>query len=208
LFERNRETGIWAGATGTTLELTDVVVRDTRSQEGDGLWGRGLEVTWGARAEVHRALFERNGEFGVFAGMDAWLALTDLVVRATREAECGRTTCLGEAAGTGLYSGCGAHLEARRFAVSDSVLCGVQLAHGSYLEDTEDEDSIVRCDVGGTMDLHEGVVSHNPIAVNVQTEGFDIYRLADRVIYRDNGINLDMAELPVPSLGIPFGDEP
>jgi hypothetical protein len=59
---------------------------------------------------------------------------------------------------------------------------------------------------GGTMDLHEGEVSNNPIGANVQTEGFDINRLMDRVVFRDNERDLDMTELPVPEMGNPLGD--
>ena len=50
----------------------------------------------------------------------------------------------------------------------------------------------------GVMDLHEGQVLRNAIGVNVQTEGFDIERLTDRVIYHENDRNLDSEELPIP----------
>ena len=60
-----------------------------------------------------------------------------------------------------------------------------------------------RCGVqlvrGGTVDLREGAVSHNPIGVNVQTEGVDLSRLQDQADYVDNGINLDSSLLPVPA---------
>ena len=52
------------------------------------------------------------------------------------------------------------------------------------------------------MDLHNGVVSYNPIGMNIETEDFDIYRLMDEVLYIDNEVNLDARELPVPEAGI------
>jgi len=56
------------------------------------------------------------------------------------------------------------------------------------------------------MDLHDGVVSYNRIGANVQTGGFDIERLMDRVIYIDNDRNLDMSDLPVPDMEDPLAD--
>ena len=57
---------------------------------------------------------------------------------------------------------------------------------------------------GGSADLHEGFVTSNVIGVNVQSAGFDIARLTDRVGYRDNDRNLDTDELPIPDI---WGDE-
>ena len=52
--------------------------------------------------------------------------------------------------------------------------------------------------LGGTVSLQDGEVSRNPVGANVQTEGFDLSRLQDRVLYVDNGINLDSSQMPVP----------
>ena len=51
------------------------------------------------------------------------------------------------------------------------------------------------------MDLHDGAVSQNLIGVNIQTEGFDIDNLMDKVLYVDNETNLYAKELPVPEVG-------
>jgi len=66
-------------------------------------------------------------------------------------------------------------------------LCGVQLASE------------------GTIDLHDGVVSGNQVGANVQTAGFDVSRLGDNVVFRDNVTSLDSADLPLPT---PAGDVP
>ena len=73
----------------------------------------------------------------------------------------------------------------RRFAVSHAVQVGVQIADR------------------GTVDLHQGEVSHNPVGANVQTVGFDLTRLADAVLYTDNGQNLDTSGLPIADPVVP-----
>jgi len=73
-----------------------------------------------------------------------------------------------------------ATVTATRFRVSASGVCGVQLARGGFI------------------DLHDGEVSRNPVGANVQTVGFDVARLQDRVLYRDNEQTLDTAGLLVP----------
>jgi hypothetical protein len=56
------------------------------------------------------------------------------------------------------------------------------------------------------MDLHEGEIAWNGVCgANVQTEGFDLDRLLDNVLFHDNaGTNVDMGELPVPEVGTPI----
>ena len=67
-----------------------------------------------------------------------------------------------------------------RFRIDGNALIGIQVA------------------LDGAIDLTDGVVSDNPIGANVQVAGFDLERLRDRVEYRDNGINLETAELAIP----------
>lgn len=58
---------------------------------------------------------------------------------------------------------------------------------------------------GGEIDLHEGVVGFFAVGANVQDAGFDLERVQDRIIYRNNSRNLDGAALPVPTpvAGVP-----
>ena len=51
---------------------------------------------------------------------------------------------------------------------------------------------------GSEMDLVDGEVSHNLVGANVQTAGFDLQRIQQGVIYRDNERDLDSDALPVP----------
>lgn len=59
--------------------------------------------------------------------------------------------------------------------------------------------------MGGTIDLHEGVVADNPIGINIQTEGFDLGRIRDRVTWGPNHVNLATTRLPVPEATPPGG---
>jgi len=50
----------------------------------------------------------------------------------------------------------------------------------------------------------KATATDNPIGVNVQTEDFDIGRLANEVTFDDNGIDLDTNILPVPEMTPPL----
>lgn len=188
LFARNRTASIVAAEVGTRLTLTDVVIRDTRGRESDSRMGRGLQVQTGAAAEAVRLSLERNLDVGIFAsGAQTTVVLADVAIMETREQACAVSTCLGFGAGMGIASATGAAVELTRFLISRSALAGAQLVRD------------------GEMDLHQGEVSSNPVGVNVQTEGFDVNRLLDRVRYQNNGVNLDASALPVPDPFLPIG---
>jgi uncharacterized membrane protein (UPF0136 family) len=191
VLQRNRDVGVIVGGVGTVVRLTDVVVRDTGSQEENRLFGRGLTIQDGARVEATRVVIERNLESGVgAAGPGTTLQLANAVVRNTMASQAFDNF----GTGVGVYGG--AHAELRGFLVTGNALCGLQLAHGT------DPDTGVRSVRGGSMDLYDGVVSHNAVCgANVQTDGFDLRRLQNNVRWHDNGIDLDMSELPVPDLG-------
>jgi len=85
------------------------------------------------------------------------------------------------------------------FLCSEAGLAGLQVAsggeadlHGVCLPEPVDLDG------GGSGCEPTALVQANPIGVNVQTEGFDLGRIQDGVVYRDNTRTLDATELPVP----------
>lgn len=124
LLERNREVGVEAIGPDTRLQMAHVVVRDTRSQEGNQAFGRGLSVRIGARAEVRRAVFEGNRETGILAGDgDTVLVLEDAVVRNTQSQEADKTR------GRGLELQFGARAEVRRILVTGNRGVGVYVSH-------------------------------------------------------------------------------
>ena len=185
-LERNRGFGVFAEAAGTIVTLADVVIADTRSEESGLHFGRGLEVQYGATADVVRASFERNRDVGVIAaGPGTFVVLTDIVISGTQDQECeAMAGCTWRvAAAVGSYDG--ALLDVRRFVFTDNAFLGLQLG-------------------GGEADMHDGEVSNNDIGANVQTPDFDVARIQDGVVWRDNGITLDASGLPVPMPGAPL----
>jgi hypothetical protein len=189
----NRYAGVVAFGERTEAALSDLSVRDTLGQELNGLGGRGMEVVLGAVVEVERAAFERNRDVGVFAfGAGAVVEAADLSVDGTMAVRSGDD-------GTGLAALAGARVEADRFLVRDSALCGVMIAHGL------DPDTGEPVAGGGAASFGEGEVSGNPVGVSVQT-GADVEDLLERVVLRRNGRDVDRGELPAPELGPPMGN--
>ena len=185
LLDHNRELGIFVGGADTSAMLTDVVVRDTESNERDGLGGAGLHAQLGAVVDVTRARFEANRVAGVLA-TDAVVSMEDVAILSTRELACAETTCLGATLGHGVAcQRLGARLRLTRFAIRDSALCGVLLAEGAE------------------VDLEHGEVSGNPIGICLQISDYDIERLTGTVAYSDNGTNLQATTFPVPDASNP-----
>ena len=152
--------------------------------------------------DVSRSVFERNREVAVIVfGTGTWATLSDVLVRNTLERECASDSCPGYGGGTGIGSYAGAHADLMRFVVSGSAMCGLQLAHGA-------DETGATYPEGGTMDLRDGEISFNAVCgANIQTEDFDIDRIALNVWCHDNnGMNLDMTELPVPVVGTPLAE--
>jgi hypothetical protein len=88
VLERNRDVAIWVEDDGSSLLLSDAVVRDTQSVEGPPPWagwyGFGLSVSDGSRAFVRRVLFAGNREWSIVAlGEGTELTLDDVVARDT-----------------------------------------------------------------------------------------------------------------------------
>jgi uncharacterized membrane protein (UPF0136 family) len=188
VLERNRDVAVLVHGAGTDARLEDVAIRDTRGRESDGGFGRGLAAQLGAHVTLARVLLDRNREIGISIGdAEGRLDATDVEIRDTLPAD-------GTASfGVGINTICGGHAELRAFLITGSALCGIQLAHGLELG------TGLPSEHGGTIDLHDGVVSRNAVCgANVQTAGFDLRRLQDNVRWHDNGTDLDMAELPVP----------
>ena len=176
--------GIYLISPGTTGTFTDIAVRDTRGSrlmDLDGVLGHGLSVLDGASANVTGGLFERNREVAIVAFLNSEIVLDDVEVLDTLERACAETGCATGGAGTGIAAFENARVRATRFSVRRSALAGVQVGRN------------------GEMDLSEGEVTDNTVGANVQVPGFDVTRLTEGVVYRENGVNLDATELPVPS---------
>ncbi|RLB57108.1 MAG: hypothetical protein DRJ42_01385 [Deltaproteobacteria bacterium] len=164
---------------GTTAVAQDLHVLSSQP-DSTGRWGRGIGVQTGADLTADRVLLEEHHEVSlVVASIGTRAAFTDLTIRDTRERPCGASGCPTGGIGMGAYLGGSAQVE--RFHIEHNALLGFQVA------------------TGGILELADGVVSHNPIGVNIQSVEYDIQLLTDRVEYRDNGQNLDSTELFVPA---------
>jgi hypothetical protein len=122
LFERNSERGIMVAAEGATLEMSDVVVRDTQGRVSDGERGAGLVAHSGGSASVTRGLFEGNRQIGVGIGGDGTLTLEDVSIRGTQ------SQLSDGLLGRGLNLQEGSTTVARRVFVEDSADVGVYVA--------------------------------------------------------------------------------
>ncbi|MBW2264207.1 MAG: hypothetical protein JRG91_19755, partial [Deltaproteobacteria bacterium] len=195
-LERNTDIGMMLVDAGTSASIWDLAVRDTRCEPTTGRFGHGLQVIMGAEATIERALFEDNKEASVLVGGGgALLSMSHLTVQRTLEADCSTGDCVDEGGGMGVVTIGGGHADVSSFIVTANALCGISLATGGDSTGTP-------FTIAGVMDLHNGVVSNQPIGANVQAEGFDFDRLTDGVLYFDNGTNLDTSVLPVPGTGL------
>jgi len=180
---RSKTVGVAVLEPGTSLIAADLRIEETESRPSNGKAGMGLEVTGGASVTLQRAALRANRVAGVYVAIDGSAAtLEGILVEGTLPAACAATDCADLAGGTAIVTFADATVVATDFRLSDSALCGVQLA------------------LGATVDLHSGEISRNLIGANVQTEGFDVGRLEDGVVYRDNQRDLDAEALPIPQV--------
>jgi hypothetical protein len=151
LVADNGEVGATGGGAGTTLALTDAVVRGTRPRP-NGTFGRGLVAAAGATVNATRVLLADNREGGAMAGdARSRLVLTDAVVHGTRPRADGTD-------GRGLQAQGGARLEAVRVLVADSHENGAAaVGVGTTLVLT---DAVVR----GTEPRPDGTFGHGVAA--------------------------------------------
>jgi len=197
-LEGNRDVGLFVALPAADVSVTDLTVSDTRSRSSDGTVGIGMTVQDGAVATVLRGRVVRSRMTGISViGPGARLEAADLAVVDTLLPDCATTTCAGRSGGSGVVVLGGAAFAATRFALRDNALCGLQLALGT------DTSTGRPYPAGGVADLHEGDITGNVVGVNVQTPGFDVGRLQDRVRCYGNERNLDLAMLPVPDSTLP-----
>lgn len=180
VLERNHQIALFAAGESTHVVMTDAIVRDTMPDAAFGYGGGGLQAQDGAAVELASVLIDRSHEIGLSAFREGTtLVATDVVVRDTRPRACAETTCRGFGAGMGGVSHMGT-LHLTRFLITRSALCGLQIAYD------------------GQVDLRAGEISENEFGVCLQVDGYDVARLSDAVVYRDNGAPLAATTLPVP----------
>ncbi|MBI5528412.1 MAG: right-handed parallel beta-helix repeat-containing protein [Deltaproteobacteria bacterium] len=181
------------------VEVSDIVIRDTKSNARDGWGGRGLSAQHDVAVGVSRALLERNREQAVLAiNVDDGgtvkppkLRLSDVVLRDTLMADCAfipendeKSCIVGDVAGgggAGLSAAGGAEVTMESFEIDGGAQCGIQVARGASIA------------------AANGNIHDNAIGVNVQVDGYDLTTiLSPTVRVYDNDTNFDTKELPVP----------
>ena len=179
LVSHAREMGVFVSA--ASLELEHVAVRDVDLDRARAR-ARGINVQEGGSLDGTDVSVERAADFGLLV-RDVGSALRGTGVRVidTLGVPCATPGCRTLGIGVGAVVDSNASI--RDFVVTRCVLAGVDVARG------------------GTMDLSNGEVSHCAVGANVDTDGFDVARISDSVVYRDNGTNLQAMFLPVPDPG-------
>lgn len=186
LIIRSHEAGIFAGADGTVVTLTDTAVRDTRSQASDGAAGRGITVQSQARLDGTRVVVDGAWEVGVFSATNAVVELRDVSVARVQQVACADTSCPERTSGYATAA-VAATLRMTDFEIREAAVCGVFLSPEIGFPEAP------------SVDLESGIVADALIGVCVQSDGYDLDRLTQDVVYLDNGTNLDVTMLPVPS---------
>jgi hypothetical protein len=236
----NRVDGILSRGTGTTADVTDVVVRGTRERTSDASYGRGMDVWAGAHVVLARVVLDDNRETGLLVdGADTTVNATDITIRETgpesvdasdgsglwaqneahvvvggarieashwvglgaigrasvqaqdvvvsgvEPSRCRGTLCVGDTGGFGLVAATGGALTATRFAVVDASLCGVVVGRNDLTP--------------SALDLANGVIDRSMIGACVQLDGYDTSRLQVGVEYRDVGVPLRATSYELPS---------
>lgn len=167
-------------------DVTDLVVRRTRSQESDGAWGRGLTVAADSNLTLRRARLEDNREIGFAAfGRGTVAELTDVEVRNTRAPDCD-PACSMRPAGVSLGAYDGADVAASHVRLEGGASCGVQGAGDAQV-----------CLAGGAVRGH-------PIGICLDDGNYPLSKLRQRVVYEGNGTLLDTGDIVVPDPGTVF----
>jgi hypothetical protein len=183
LVDDNRQVGVFA-VLGSEVAVTDVVVRGTRPEEGDGRRGYGVLAQDSASLSGTRVSIEGAHELGMVALSAGTIDFTSVTVANVELSASGVPRYLAGHA----VSAIDATVRLSDFHIHDAATCGVLVARSGAITTTAPP----------ALDLSRGVVERTSIGACVQVDGYDTTRLQHEVEYRDNGKNLDATSLPVP----------
>ncbi|MBI3185657.1 MAG: right-handed parallel beta-helix repeat-containing protein [Myxococcales bacterium] len=169
----NLERGV--DVVGGTMDLTDSVVRDTRSNRPDLLSASGINAEGGARLRLSRVSLVSNSTIGlVLRGSGTTATLLDTVVRSTKPGPSGR--------GAGIELVEGAELSLGGSALVDNPMVGLVLV-GSRA-------TVTRSLVLGTVPTQA-----MPSAAGVSAETSSCVSLADTAVVGNWGLGVLLHEL-------------
>ncbi|MBI2893326.1 MAG: hypothetical protein HYY06_07215 [Deltaproteobacteria bacterium] len=189
VLERNRGVGLQAYEAGTAVTGTDLVVRDTLAQAGDGNGGWGLEATSGAQVTLERVVLERNHTLGVLLhGDGTTLAAADIVVSDTSPHET------DDSGGYGLEVVSGADVRLLRAVLQRNRTVGLLAGAGTVraddlvVSDTEAQESDgtdgygLEAAIGAVVALDRAVLERNRSSGMWVTDEGTVVTAADLVI--------------------------
>jgi len=181
MLSDNQLTGLRL-ADGADVTATDLSVHDTLPGELIGQFGRGISVELGSSLSLTRARIADSREVGISGMVDTTVTGVDVSIERTRERQCFDDGSCPVGFGSAVIIAHGSTVRFERFALTESALCGI------HLEDV------------AAADLIDGVIEGHEIGACVQVDGFDLERLQNMVVYRDNTTSLDVTMLPVPDV--------
>ena len=189
----NEEDGMFVTDSGTTVDGTDLSVRDTQQTLANGTNGAGVWFQNGARATLERVNVERSHWVGIASVLRAALRITELTVSSVGSSLCAPDFCMGDTGGFGLVAIAGGILQVANFLIADVTLCGVVVGHDGV--------------AATSLDVESGAIDRSMIGACVQQEGYDTTRLQHGVEYRDVGVPLRATSYEIPS-ALPVGVAP
>ncbi|MFC1609896.1 right-handed parallel beta-helix repeat-containing protein [Myxococcota bacterium] len=186
--ERSRSVGIYVSQEASSLDVSQVVVRDCLGQEKDGLFGIGMVTTLAAHSRVEQALVERNRDAGIAGENDHTLIeVSDSVVQGTVDSEPGT--------GEGLRARLGSMIVADRVLLDGNRDGAVAIEEGSTvrIQDALVRNGVpmdvvalngmgLRMNLGGRVEAQRVVLDANSSAgAQVNLEGSELL-LADSIV--------------------------
>lgn len=185
---RARSVGIFVADEGANAYLEDVRIHEMLPHEYDGRFGRALSLQIDARVDAVRCLFESTRDFGVVVVGGSTANLDHVALRTVLPQACSMDgRCPEHPSGSGVGVAYSSFATLTDFQIDGASLCGVQV--GNF----------------GDLVLRNGTISNSAIGACVQEPGYDLSKLMDGVVYRDNTITIDSTSLPLPDAALDFG---
>ncbi len=184
LVSGSHDVGLLGLGLGTRITVSNVVVRDTEARESDLLFGYGVELASGAQLLGDHLSIDTTRLTGLYVLADASAEISQFKLSNVQRSGCG--DCPDDPHGHGVIAVNGT-VRLTDFEVKDVDTCGLFIVSEPGLPGIT------------SVDVSSGVVERSTIGACVQVDGYDIARLSDDVMYRDNEQNLDSTMLPVPA---------
>lgn len=189
--ERPQSGGLLA-ALGASLDGTDVVVADVRTDDAGDFPALGAYADDHAVLALHRASISQTLSAAVAADEQSSIVLEGVSVSRVDPPVCAASSCPELGAASGLVADRGSSLSAVGFTVSDVETCGVIV--GAAADDG----------TAPSMDLSQGLVAHAPIGACVQFAGFDPERLHHDVRFDAVDVPLQATSYTLPRVSGSF----